>query len=118
MSTNRIRISIFGRKYSNIRIYSNIRFNTDLSVSFMMFSAFLSKVYTVYVGCNKTQSSTSICSSIFSNTFMTENNCVACYLCHVWLRYSYCFISRAQWDCTLYIRHHRKLVPVQTSKPQ
>ena len=29
MSTNWIRISIFGRKYSNIRIYSNIRFNTD-----------------------------------------------------------------------------------------
>ena len=28
MSTNRIRISMFGRKYSNIRIYSNIRFNT------------------------------------------------------------------------------------------
>ena len=29
MSMNRIQISIFGRKYSNIWIYSNIRFNTD-----------------------------------------------------------------------------------------
>ena len=29
MSTNRIQISIFGRKYSNIQIYSNICFNTD-----------------------------------------------------------------------------------------
>ena len=29
ITTNRIRISIFGGKYSNIRIYSNIRLNTD-----------------------------------------------------------------------------------------
>ena len=32
MSTNRIRISIFGRKYSNIRIYLNIRFNTETEI--------------------------------------------------------------------------------------
>ena len=33
IASNRIRISIFGGKYSNIRIYSNIRLYTGLNTS-------------------------------------------------------------------------------------